>query len=428
MAMLLELKKQRETALAKSESIIAAAESAGNRQFTDGERTELAAANAEVTALNPQIEGIETANSLRLLAPKGQIMSDPRPNPATEDPNGPRAFSKEYASAFQAWTRSRGESIAAAMAEGADELGGFQVPVRRTRGMQGAVYEGAPTSGGYAVPSQVSGDFVPLAPPEMGVYNLIQVVPTTMDTKYVRKDAIGTATAKAESGGSTNSFTESDPAIGQFTLTANMMGRSSDASWELLQDVGQFAGFLDDDILLSIAVLRESWILSGTGTGQAQGLLGNVGAGLTGVLTGADNYASELFAATLSIQGVLNAAYHDNATFLMARQTAIVLRQAQVTANLYEKRITRIGTTWFLDGYPLAFSSAMPVIGSATTPVLFGDFRKGYIYGERGGAGVNIKILDQPKAINGLLTILGYQRVDGRVRRTEAIQPIVLHS
>jgi HK97 family phage major capsid protein len=55
---------------------------------------------------------------------------------------------------------------------------------------------------------------------------------------------------------------------------------------------------------------------------------------------------------------------------------------------------------------------------------MYGDFKAGYQIGIRGGMGINIKFLDQPKALEGLLTVIGYQRVDGRVRRSEAIQGI----
>ena len=41
------------------------------------------------------------------------------------------------------------------------------------------------------------------------------------------------------------------------------------------------------------------------------------------------------------------------------------------------------------------------------TPILFGDFKQGYIIGVRGGAGINVKILDQPQATAGLLGHLG---------------------
>ena len=112
----------------------------------------------------------------------------------------------------------------------------------------------------------------------------------------------------------------------------------------------------------------------------------------------------------------------------MQRATSIALRKAQIEGNLFEQVFVRQGATDYLHGYPVEYTSAMPAAAAGNTPVLFGDFKRGYIIGQRGGDGVNVKILDQPKALEGLVTILGYQRVDGRVRRSEAIQSIVLHS
>jgi hypothetical protein len=51
------------------------------------------------------------------------------------------------------------------------------------------------------------------------------------------------------------------------------------------------------------------------------------------------------------------------------------------------------------------------------------------LIGDRGGAGTFVKILDQPVATAGQTILLGYKRVDGRCRRSEAIQAItVSHS
>jgi HK97 family phage major capsid protein len=55
---------------------------------------------------------------------------------------------------------------------------------------------------------------------------------------------------------------------------------------------------------------------------------------------------------------------------------------------------------------------------------LFGDFKAGYLIGVRGGAGINVKILDQPEAAQGMVGILAYRRIDAKIRRSEAIQAI----
>lgn len=71
--------------------------------------------------------------------------------------------------------------------------------------------------------------------------------------------------------------------------------------------------------------LEENWFVNGTGTGQAQGLIGNVGAGVTGVT----NTGSALLDATYDVQGTVNAVYQTNASWLMSRATGVALRKAQ---------------------------------------------------------------------------------------------------
>jgi HK97 family phage major capsid protein len=417
---LFDMKQQREAALAKADHLVTAAETAG-RPLSDNENTDVDAAMAEVHALNPQIDRVEKLNTLRSQFPTGRVIAEP--TNATQ-PGRRGAFSSEYAADFAAYCASRGTNVGAALAAHRDEMGGFAFPGTRANA---ASYEGSNAAGGYAVPSQVEGVFVPLAPPEFGVQKLATVVPTTMDTRYPRKAAHGTAAAKAESGGASNSFGGTDAAIEQFTLSAYMVGHAEDASWELLQDVNQFQGFMSDDVLLSIAILKESWFVSGSGAGQAQGLIGNTGTGVTAAVADAKGNLLSIDA-TFDVMGTLNAVYHPRASWLMNRASSIELRKAQAQTNLFEPVFNRTNGQDYLHGYPVEYSTAMPSIAATATPVLFGDFKSGYIIGERGGAGVNVKILDQPKALQGLLTILGYQRVDGRIRRSEAIQAITLHA
>ena len=82
----------------------------------------------------------------------------------------------------------------------------------------------------------------------------------------------------------------------------------------------------------------------------------------------------------------------------------------------------------FLHGFPVTYSAAMPSLPTATTsgvtPILFGSFLDGYVIGDRGGSGIFVKILDQPLALSGQTALLAYRRVDGRVRRSEAVQGI----
>jgi HK97 family phage major capsid protein len=165
---------------------------------------------------------------------------------------------------------------------------------------------------------------------------------------------------------------------------------------------------------------EENLFVNGTGTGQAQGLIGNVGVGVTEEPDSAGNLVS--ISGTLDILSKLNAIYHNGASWLMSRPTSIIIRKAQVQANLFEPVWTREGGQDYLHGYPVEYSTSMPAAARGAAPVLFGDFKLGYVIGDRGGSGINVKILDQPLATQGQIILLAYRRMDGRVRRSEAIQ------
>jgi HK97 family phage major capsid protein len=400
---LFEIKKQRQHALNKADSIMRAAEAA-NRKPTDAEQLELDTCMAAVDAYNPQIAKIERNNTIFQHMVDGKLIPAAGNLRQARTPNGPVVLSEDYYNDFHTWIGTRGQQIGAAL------------------------YEGSGSAGGFAVPVIVDGQVVPLAPQEMGVRSIAQVVPTSSDIKIPRGTAFGTAAAKAESGASDNFFTESDPTLDQFTLSAFMAGITHTISWELAQDVPSFQQFALTDLVLALQMFEANLFVNGTGTGQAQGLIGNVGAGVTGIVVGTDNYAGELLAATFDVLGKLNAAYHPGASWLMSRATGAAIRKAQMASNLFAPVWTRENGQDYLHGYPVTFDAYMPAIAAGATPVLFGNFKQGYLIGDRGGSGINVKLLDQPKATEGQLILLAYRRTDGRVRRSEAIQGITLHT
>ena len=401
MANLFQLKKEREFALAKAEKILATTE-AEHREPTPAETQEIDLAMSAVKALQPQIARIERQNTLFQHVVDGKIIPAAGNLRQARTPGAPVTLSEDYYNDFHAWIGSGGKMVAAGM------------------------YEGAGSAGGFAVPVIVEGQVVPLAPTELGVRTVASVIATASDIKIPRATTFGTAAAKAESGAASNTFQESDPTLDQFTLSSYMAGITHTISFELAQDVPSFQQFAVTDMILAQQMYEENLFVNGTGTNQAQGLIGNTGAGVTGVAAGTDTYKSEILAATFDVLGTLNAAYHPNASWLMSRATGAVIRKAQMASNLFAQVWTRENGKDYLHGYPVVFSGAMPTIASTKTPILFGDFAKGYIIGDRGGSGINVKILDQPLATAGQIILLAYRRTDGRVRRSEAIQAITL--
>jgi HK97 family phage major capsid protein len=405
MSKLFDLVAQQKHALDKAESILQASENAG-REMTATEALDYNTSMAAYKALTPEVQKMR-ANStiLNMVGPNGMILTDGGRRVPLPGQREQRVLSEDYSAAFFDYVGSNGQKVSAAL------------------------YEGSGSAGGFTVPVTVEGQVVPLAPSDMGVREIATVIPTVMDLKIPRATAISTAAAKAEgTGNGSNLFQESEPVLDQFTLSAFMAGLLHQISWELAQDVPSFQSFAVGDMLLAQSIFEENWYVNGNGTGQAQGLIGNVGTG-TGSPEVADGLGNLLsIDATFNVMGTLKTPYHPNASWLMQRATSVELRKAQKQANLFEPVFTRSNGKDYLHGYPVTYSTAMPAIAAGAVPVLFGDFKQGYCIGDRGGSGINVKILDQPKAAEGILVLLCYRRTDGRVRRSEAIQPITLHS
>jgi HK97 family phage major capsid protein len=391
-ANLQELAIQRKHAMNKCDALVSAAEK-GSRAMTREESIDFDNAMLSVNALNKQIEAITRNNTLSKHLTGGKLLSG-NGAPRGLEKQTTRLFSADYLTAYSEWAQS-----------------GFA-----PSGISAALYEGASPDGGYAVPIVVDDQIVPLAPNEMAVRQLASVIPTASDIKFPIKAAFGTAATKAE----TSAFGGSQLTLGQFTLSAWMIGSQNDMSWELVQDVPAFQQTEISDQILAQQMLEEGFYVTGTGTGEPQGLIGNVGAGVTEEADTNGNLVS--IDGTLDLIGTLNEVYHPGASWLMTRATSIIIRKAQKQANLFEPVWTRENGKDYLHGYPVAFSASMPAAAHGATPVLFGDFKRGYLIGDRGGSGINVKVLDQPKAAQGLITLLAYRRTDGRVRRSEAIQ------
>jgi HK97 family phage major capsid protein len=282
--------------------------------------------------------------------------------------------------------------------------------------MMAALGEGTGPSGGFAVPVIVDGHITPLAPIDAGVRSLATVITTTSDIKIPFETTAAAATTKSED----SAFTATSPALGSFTLSAFMAGGQNDFSSEIFQDAKTLPGFVVGDMLRAQQNVEEPWFISGTGVGMPQGLIGNVGVGVTEEPDSAGNLVS--ISGTLDLIGTLNSSYLPGAAWLMNRGTSVILRKAQTLNGVFYPAWTRENGVDYFHGFPVSYSQSMPTAARGATPVLFGDFMQGYIIGDRGSSDLMVKMLDQTKALQGLISVLTYRRTDGRVRNANAIQ------
>lgn len=390
-----DLKAQHKAALDKAESFVKAAESA-TRLMNEQENKDFDSAMVEVNAIASQIDRVEKLNTL-----KHKNVAELISNPNVNARIARKTLSAEYVADFWKFMTSFGREIGAAL------------------------YEGTNSAGGYAVPVTVDGQIVPLAPNELAIRQLARVITTQNDIKFPQKNAHGTAAAKAEGvGDGAQVFAGTSPTLTQVTLSSFMAGDVVPASIELLQDVGAAEGFINDDIILAVQQYEEPKFITGTGSGEPQGVV--TGAQLAVTRSGATGVVGKITLDDMDdLEGELNAAYLPNASFLMQRTILTYLRKLQRQANLFDQVLTFQNGRWYFNGFPVYISSAMPDQNTTQNrPVLFGDFKRGFIIGDRGGSGISVKVLDQTRAKEGMVEFLAYRRTDSRVIRSEAIQAI----
>ncbi len=427
-----ELMQEQKATLDKADVIVTKAESE-KRDLSTYEKADYEHLMGCYKALGQKVKirQDESGNSNSLIRSLGGDFAKLIPGGEAPPQRGQRPMSAEYNEAFLSFLRSGGKQTHSALSEGFDPMfGGFALP--SLPGMSAALYEGSNSGGGYAVSVPTDPQIVPLAVPDLGVRAISRVIPTSTDIKIPSQSTFGTAGWKTESGSSSNTFSESDPTLAQFTLSAFMTGLTNTVSWELMQDVQLFQEFAVTDLLNAVAINEDNAFVNGSGSGQPLGLVGNTATG-TGAPYLVESTGAYLLNAVDDVLGTLKGSYFPNAAFLMSRATSVAIRKAQRQANLFAPVFTRENGRDLLHGFPVAYSSNMPALPTATTsgvtPILFGSFKDGYLIGDRGGAGTFVKILDQPLATAGQTILLAYKRVDGRVRRSEAIQQIsISHS
>ncbi len=419
MAGLFESRKERNEHLTKAEALVATAERE-KRGMTNVETHDFDMAMSIVANLDRNIAAIESKNTLRAQFPRGVIPGNGADSRITKPQ--PKTLSHDYVSALFASIKSGGRIASDVLSEGADALGGYAVPT-----LIAALREGSNAAGGYAVPIVVDSQIVPLAPNEMAIRQLATVIETSSDIKIPTKATKGTAAAKLEGDGTgTNVFGGTAPTLGQVTLSAFMGGDILDVSWEALEDISLFQAFCVDDLITAITEYEEPKFISGTGSGQPQGIATGADVGVT--VTGGHLVQGAITIDSLDdLIGSLKESYLPNASLLMRRATAVSIRKLLRALNLFEPRWTRVGTQDYYDGFPVFYSSAMPDgLTDQDRPVLFGDFKRAFVIGDRGGSGIRVKILDQPKAAEGITQLLAYRRTDSRVRRSEAVKALKL--
>lgn len=143
----------------------------------------------------------------------------------------------------------------------------------------------------------------------------------------------------------------------------------NEAAFDVLPEIMEQFG-------LDFAYGAESGIISGTGDTYGQP---------TGLVSGGTAYTAASATAITADEMVnvfhsLKAPYYPNAKWLMNNNTLCAVRKLKdSTGNyLFHQNELTTGYAGTILGKPVLISECMPDIATGTTPVLFGDFKRGY--------------------------------------------------
>jgi len=117
----------------------------------------------------------------------------------------------------------------------------------------------------------------------------------------------------------------------------------------------------------------------------------------------------------------LKAGYRQNANFVMNRKTQAELRKLKDgDGNYLWQAPAGAGQQAMLMGFPVVEAEDMPDMGSDTTPIAFGDFRRGYLVVDRAG----VRVLRDPYSAKPYVLFYTTKRVGGGVQDFDAIKLI----
>ena len=186
----------------------------------------------------------------------------------------------------------------------------------------------------------------------------------------------------------------------------------------LLDDAAfDVAGYIQRKTAEKFAKKEGAACVSGSGVSKPEGLLTN--ASVPFVVSGNANL--------LTPDGIINLCYDlpdyyaKNAKFVMKRSTLLAIRLFKdVNTQYIWQPGLQAGQPSTLLGYPVIEAVDMPIVAAGSYPILFGDFKAGYLIVDR--ADVVVQRLLEVYATQGLVGFLFWKRVDAQVILAEALR------
>ena len=270
-------------------------------------------------------------------------------------------------------------------------------------GIQAAQSEGDASAGGYLVPEPLAATIVDNRE-NIGIARRVaDVLPMSSETQNVPKVSSGLTVYAPGEG---NSLTDSDAAYEQIKLVATKRGVLNYISSELSEDA--LVNMTDRaamEMARALALQEDEELINGDGTSTyfgVTGLLSSLGAGGTydaggSTSSGSDTWPEIVIGDISATFGLLDSQYWvdgEMAILCSAQFYHSVLQRLQMAAG--GNTIDTLGdgsmARQFM-GHPVIFTSRMPTATAVSTvSMLFGNFRRGVMLGDRSGVRMGISL------------------------------------
>jgi HK97 family phage major capsid protein len=273
------------------------------------------------------------------------------------------------------------------------------------------------SEGGYLVPSPLEGEIIKKITEISNLRSVARVRPMSTKTSST-PSRTNIVSAGMVGEGETDSLSTS--AYGLEKLIAKKAQVTSQSTVEELEDAGyDVLNLMSQDVAETMAQLEGSQFVNGNGAGNnCEGFLTNSNVPFI-VSTVADKIT---FDSLIHATGQLKYGY--NPIYAFNRKTLAEIRKLKDGEGgyLWQAGNLAAGVPNQLNGYNYIILPDMPDIGANTYPVIFGDFARGYVIGDR--KGMTMLRDEITKKREGKIEFTWYKRFAGMVQLPEAFVKI----
>ena len=273
---------------------------------------------------------------------------------------------------------------------------------------------GTDSEGGYLVPDEFEKKLIEALEEE----NVFRPLATRIQTSNGdRKIPVITQKGEAAWLEEEESYSLSDDAFGQISLSAYKVGTAIKISEELLNDsVFDLPAYIAKEFARRIGTKEEEAFLIGDGKGKPTGIFNATGGAEVGATAG----TAITFDDVIELFYSLKSPYRKKAGWIMNEQTIKILRKLKdSTGNYIWQPSVTVGQPDTILNRPYVTSVYAPALAANQKPIAFGDFSYYWIADRQGRS---MKRLNELFAMNGQIGFLASQRVDGKLILPEAVK------